>query len=333
MTRRSLARLAAAALAVGLVLLLRARSPKPYATRIVTVMSTELSVTAPADRVDEATALTLAEFSRVEATANEWKPESALGRANRSKGQPSPVPPELEALLRRSLELAELSGGAFDPSWAALWGLWRFDEEGFTVPSERDCAARAALVDYRRIGLEPGRVTVPDGMAVGLGGIAKGWALDASARALRAAGIESALLSAGGHVMALGMRGDRPWRVGIRDPRGAADSYFAQVEVTDASVSTSGDYERFVEREGVRYHHILDVRTGRPARGLRSATVIGPDATAVDALSTAAFVLGRQGGLALVEGVPGLEAVLVDEHGGVHRTGGAAVEVLRPPTP
>ncbi|MFG0251568.1 MAG: FAD:protein FMN transferase, partial [Phycisphaerales bacterium JB038] len=135
---------------------------------------------------------------------------------------------------------------------------------------------------------------------------------------LQQRGVESYLISAGGQMLVGGRRGDRPWRIGIRDPRGPADDFFAHLEVVDASISTSGDYERFFLIDGVRYHHLLDPRTGRPARGLRSATVVSADATLADALSTAVMVLGLESGLQLVEGMPGVEAALVDDKGRLH---------------
>lgn len=271
---------------------LAARRPAPWDSRTVGVMHTELLVVARADEVDRATDLALAAFRAVEATANEWKDESPLGRVNRAAGQDLPIPADLHALMARALRWAEATDGAFDPSWAALWGLWRFDREGFVVPEQALIEACLQHVDWRRVRLGEGTLGIEPGMALGLGGIAKGWALDQAGAALRAAGIEHALLSAGGQVLAVGDKGGQPWRVGIRDPRGAPGTTFTEVEVADASVSTSGDYERFVEVDGVRYHHILDPRTGWPARGLMSATVVTRSAADADALSTAAMVLG-----------------------------------------
>ncbi|MHC4274314.1 MAG: FAD:protein FMN transferase, partial [Planctomycetota bacterium] len=206
------------------------------------------------------------------------------------------------------------------------------------VPGDFEIGERVALVDFRRIEIddEAGTVYLPrEGMRVGLGGIAKGYALDRSARALRERGIDSFLISAAGQMMLGGMRGDRPWRVGIRDPRGGLGDYFARLELTETSVASSGDYERFFILDGVRYHHILDPATGRPARGLRGATVVCADATLADALSTALMVMGLQVGLDLAERLDGVEAVLVDDQGEVHTTSGLADRLLdlRPPAP
>ena len=151
-------------------------------------------------------------------------------------------------------------------------------------------------------------------MKIGLGGIAKGYALDRAAELLRAHGVRDFLILGGGQVMAGGHKDGKPWRVGIRDPRGEPEDYFATLDVTDASTSTSGDYERYFVLDGVRYHHILDPRTGMPSKGLRSVTTVSPDATLADALSTAIMVLGAERGLALAESL-GVGAVLVDNAG------------------
>jgi len=315
-----------------------AGTPEPETVFITTsreLMSTRIDVSLPEDQAGEAERV-FAEFARVEATANEWKEGTALTAVNLAAGgDPVTVPAELFALTRRGVEIGELTHGAFDVTWAALWGLWDFRTPG-PVPSDADIAARTALVDYRRLELDEAasslRLPVA-GMKIGLGGIAKGYALDRSAAALRAAGVTDFLLSAGGQVQAGGDKNGRPWRVGIRDPRSTPDDYFGLVAVSDTSLSTSGDYERYFVEGGVRYHHILDPRTGRPARGLRSATVICAEATLADALSTAVMVLGKEAGLGLVASLEGVEAVVVDSRGKAAATHGVDVVMVHPPTP
>ena len=171
-------------------------------------------------------------------------------------------------------------------------------------------------------------------MRIGVGGIAKGHALDLAVAELRRSGADSFTLTAGGQVYAAGTKEGRPWRIGVRDPRSAPEDFFAILEVSDLSVSTSGDYERFFEQDGVRYHHILDPRTGWPAKGLRSATVVSADAALADALSTAVMVLGKEEGLALIDRVPSAQALVVDHAGGVHRTRGlTGLTIVHPPHP
>ncbi len=313
-----------AVLAVGFLLTRRAgpAADVAYVSRTEEIMATPITVLLPEMAGPEAAEAVFAVFRRVDAEMSEWKETSPLSALNAAAGrQPVVLPADLFGLLERGVTLGERTDGAFDVTWAALWGVWDFRAEVPLVPADDLIAARLALVDYRRLELDPERSTafLPEpGMQVGLGGIAKGRALDLARAELARRGVESYLLSAGGQMLVGGRRGDRPWRIGIRDPRGPADDFFAHLDVADASVSTSGDYERFFLLGGVRYHHILDPRTGRPARGLRSATIVSADATLADALSTAVMVLGREAGMRLVETTPGVEAVLVDEAGRVH---------------
>jgi thiamine biosynthesis lipoprotein len=301
------------------------------------IMASPISVMAPEAVAAEAAEIVFGIFREVDERMSEWKPDSPLTAVNRAAGsQPVEVPDDLRQVIQRGIDIGELTGGAFDITWAALWGLWDFNAVEPRVPDDDELAARTRLVGYRRIKIddEAGTVYLPrKGMVIGLGGIAKGHALDRSARALRERGIDSFLISAAGQMMLGGTRGDRLWRVGIRDPRGGLDDYFARLELTDTSVASSGDYERYFVVDGVRYHHILDPRTGRPARGLRGATVVCADATLADALSTTMMVLDTEGALELAERLDGVEAVLVDARGEVHVTSGLAGRLLdrRPP--
>ena len=218
-------------------------------------------------------------------------------------------------------------------------GVWDFKAEVPLLPDPQLLEARLKKVDYRRVEVDEdsGTLRLPEeGMLIGLGGIAKGYALDRAGEALRARGVDSFNLSAGGQVLTAGLahlegEAPRPWRVGIRDPRGGVEDYFASIEVSDASIATSGDYERFFMLDGVRYHHILDLRTGKPTRVARSATVICGEATLADALSTVLMVQGPEG-LGLIEEMA-CEGVVVDAQGGIHRSGGLAdgLKVRHPP--
>jgi thiamine biosynthesis lipoprotein len=306
-------------------------SQEIMATRIDVIVPDGPTAAADADAV-------FAAFRDVEATMNEWRDGSPLAAVNRGAGTPVAAPADLRALVRRACDVAALTDGAFDPTWAALWGLWDFRGMGEPrVPDPALARARAALVDYRRVVVDDthGTITLGRGQVMGLGGIAKGRALDRAASALRARGVHDFLLSAGGQVMAGGTHDGRPWRVGIRDPRGPADDFFALFEARDVSVSTSGDYEHFFVKDGTLYHHILDPRTGFPARGVRSVTVVAADATLADGLSTGLFVLGPERGRAVLAKLPGVEALWVDDHGAVHVTPGLDARLTRvhPPRP
>jgi FAD:protein FMN transferase len=310
--------------------------PGDFVTYRGATMATTVAVTLPAGPAAEGHArAVLAVFREVDARMSEWKDSSPLAAVNRAAGiRPVAVPEDLRRVLNRARRIGEATDGAFDITWAALWGLWDFKAAEPRLPPAEEVARRAALVDFRQLEIDDdaGTVFLPHaGMTIGLGGIAKGHALDRAAALLAARSVDDYLIAAGGQVMARGDRGGRPWRVGIRDPRGGPDDAFARVEVRDASLSTSGDYESFFVVDGVRYHHILDPRTGWPARGLRSATVIAADATLADALSTALIALGAERGMAVAERL-GVEAVLIDAEGRVAVTAGlaGALEVLHP---
>jgi FAD:protein FMN transferase len=322
-----------------LVLLTALAGAPDWASRSGKVMSTRLDVVLPSSQLEHA-ALVFDVFRDIEARMNEWKPDSPLTAVNEAAGQPIAVktPADLRALLRRGLEIGALTGGAFDVSWAAMWRLWDFSAEAPRPPEASEITRRVALVDYRKVELDDaaGTVRLPvAGMKVGLGGIAKGWSLDRAAAALRDKGVKDFTLSAGGQIFAGGQKDGRPWRVGIRDPRGAPGDWFAVVQASDTSVSTSGDFVRFFVHDGVRYHHILDPRTGRPSQGLRSATVVTADATLADALSTALMVMGYARALALVSRLDGVECVLVDAQGKVHVSAGLSDRLVtrHPPRP
>lgn len=322
------------------VQLVRAARATRFTTFSGEAMATTWQVTL-AEGADPATAAGAAEacfalFRRLDLELSEWKGGSPLSAVNRAAGaSPVRVPEELFGLVERSLEIAAATGGAFDPSWAALWGLWDFRAEEPAVPSAEAVAERVALVDYRRVKMDSAARTIflpTAGMKLGLGGIAKGYALERAAALLGERGFKDFLLVSGGQVYARGTRDGRPWQVGVRDPRGARDEIFATLPLAGGSLSTSADSESYFVVGGVRYHHILDPKTGWPAKGLRSATVLHPDPTLADALSTAVLVLGGERGLAVASRLGG-EALVVDSQGAVAMTPGfeANLTVLHPP--
>lgn len=307
----------AAALAAGPAAPLISVEREQMATRVT------ISV-APGARteteVKDAIRRALAELDRVEQVMNEWRPGSELSRINAQAGaeRPVPSPEDLCRVIERSLDAAKRTAGLFDPTWAALRGVWRFGTGADGgVPAEREIQRACGLVrwgDVTVLRKDAGegcsvRLHRP-GMQLGLGGVAKGWAVDRAVASLRADGLRDFFVQVGGDLYAAGKRGDRPWQVGIRDPRGPPESHFAQMEVTDAAFSTSGDYERFFIAGGKRYHHLIDPRTCRPATASRSATVLARTAVDAELLTKAVFILGGQEGLKLAESW-GAAAVLI----------------------
>jgi thiamine biosynthesis lipoprotein len=199
--------------------------------------------------------------------------------------------------------------------------LWRFNDP-FEVPSQTTVNEALQFVDFRRISIADRHVSLPKGFSIGLGGIAKGYAIDRAGAILEESGFRDFLVNGGGDILAKGKRGARPWSIGIRHPRGAPDELLAKVLLSDASVVTSGDYERFRIVDGVRYHHIVDPRTGYPAGKCQSVTVVAKTAEEADVLATAVFVLGHEKGLPLAATFPGIEAFVIDSDGRFWMTDG-----------
>ncbi|MCC7032548.1 MAG: FAD:protein FMN transferase [Acidobacteria bacterium] len=264
----------------------------------------------------EAIAAGFAEIDRLESALSVWRSGSDVERLNLGAGGPAvPVGADTRAVLQAAREASALTGGKFDVTFGALAGVWRFDhDQDNRVPAPDAIAARLPFVDYEAVEVDEARgtarITRP-GVQVHLGGIGKGYAIDRASALLHERGFQDFLIQAGGDLYAAGRRGDRAWRVGLADPRGASGESFATIELENETFSTSGDYERFFERDGVRYHHLLDPDTGQPARLCRSVTVLAKSALQADWLSTGVFILGPDEGLALVERLPDVEAVVV----------------------
>ncbi len=275
----------------------------------------------------DATVAAFAEVERLEGLWTTWRPTSEVSRLNAAAGLgPVTLSPETFEILERARAGSIASGGLFDVTFAPLGEVWRFDTPPEShspvrlehVPSEAEVAERLARVGWRGLRLDPKARTAMlerPGMAVHLGGIGKGAAVDRVVRLLRARGFASFAVQAGGDLYCAGKNGARPWRVGIAHPR-RRGAILGSVEVTDAAFSTSGDYERFAIVDGKRYHHILDTRTGFPATASQSATVLAPTATDAEILTKTAFILGGAEGLRALERA-GARGVLVDAGGRV----------------
>lgn len=248
--------------------------------------------------------------------------ESSEVRALNRDGAATGLSPETADLLGAALDLCERTGGALDISTYPVLRAWGFTTGEYAVPSGEDISALLPLVDYTRIELDGDAVLLPPGMEIDLGSVAKGYAGDQLSRLLRENGVTSALLDLGGNIQTVGAKPDgSPWRVAVRDPQG--DGTVGVAEVEDQAVITSGGYERYFEENGVRYWHILDPETGKPARnGLASVTVVGESGVLCDALSTALFVMGLDGALDHWRRHRDFEAVFVLEDGSVTITAG-----------
>jgi thiamine biosynthesis lipoprotein len=245
-----------------------------------------------------------------------WRPGSDVLRINAAAGvQAAPVAAEVRDVLRQAKQISEWTDGTFDVTFGALTDVWKFDhDQDDSIPAPEAIRARLPLIDYRQIEIDDRAGTVfltRKGMKIHLGGIGKGYAVEHAVQILRKAGLRDFMVQAGGDLYVGGRKNGRPWRLGIQDPRGAEGKTFATVDLSDSTFSTSGDYARFFIKDGVRYHHILDVRTGQPARLCRSVTIAAASPVLADAVAKGVFILGPEKGMALVEKMPDLEAVIV----------------------
>jgi thiamine biosynthesis lipoprotein len=272
---------------------------------------------------DAAVAAVIDEMHRIDRTMSPHRPDSELSRINREAAtQAVPLSDEMARLIERAMHFSHLSGGAFDISYAGVGQL--YDYRAGTGPSDEQLAQARRAVGWRHLQLNPRARTLRfglQGMRIDLGGFAKGHAVDNACRMLRRLGIRHAMVAAGGDSRVMGERGNRPWTIAIRDPRRASE-VVAVLPLQDTSISTSGDYERYFERDGQRHHHIVDPSTGRSPSSLRSVTILGTDGITCEALSKSVFVLGVERGLALVETMNGVDAVLIDDQGRLHRSSG-----------
>ncbi len=313
---------------VGLIgMLVSSVAQADWYQRDAAIMGTSIRVEVwhpDADVAKAAASAVIDEMHRIDALMSPYRPDSELSKMNREAAdRPVAVSAEMLSLLERAVHHSQASDGAFDVTFASAGHL--YDYRAGERPDSTQLAELLPAIDYRHLQLDVEAGTVSYGhpdVVVDLGGIGKGHAVDNAIDLLRARGVETAMVAAGGDTRILGDRRGRPWTVGIRDPRNP-DRKVALLPLIDTAISTSGDYERyFDDADGNRHHHILNPETGRSAAAVRSATVLGPNATDTDALSTAIFVLGPEAGLALIESLPEFDAVIIGADGQVYLSSG-----------
>lgn len=296
------------------------------------IMSTvfELSVAAGPDdepaTVRPALEAALDEVARIEGVMSPYIADSELSQVNAAAGgAPVVVSAELYGVVERAVALCDETGGLVDISFMPLGRVWDFRAEPFVLPGDEAIEAARALVDCKAIELDSavGTLRLPrEGMALGLGAVAKGYAVDRASAMLSQAGFANHLVNGGGDVLGRGAKPDSAWMVGIRHPR-EDGGLMGRMPLRDAAMVTSGDYERYVEVEGVRYHHIIDPRTGRPAQGLVSVSVMADNAERADGLATALLAAGPEEAERLVQDL-GVEALLVHQDGSYQVSRGIA---------
>ena len=285
------------------------------------------------DKAEQAIDAVLDEMRHIDDSMSTYKPSSEVSQVNaKAADGPMRISKELFDLLVTAKEYSVLTDGAFDITYASVGYLYDFRKH--VRPNEAQINQALPAVNFRHVLLDPKNQTVQfsqKGVRIDLGGIAKGYSVDRGIDVLKAHGVTRAYVSAGGDSRIIGDRFGKPWMVGIRDPRKGEGEVITKIPLTDAAISTSGDYERFFEEAGVRYHHIIDPHTGHSASKVRSATIIGPYATRTDGLSKTAFVLGPEKAMEIYNRIDDIDAIIVELDGTVIYSKG--IEPAKRPSP
>ena len=271
------------------------------------------------DKAERAIDAVLDSMRHIDQTMSTYKPASEVSQVNaKAADGPMHISRELFDLLTTAKEYSVITDGAFDITYASVG--YMYDFRNHVRPTEGQIETALPAVNYRHVLLDPQHQTVQfsqKGVRIDLGGIAKGYSVDCGIDVLKSLGFTRAFVSAGGDSRIIGDRFGKPWIVGIRDPTKGEGSVITRVPLVDAAISTSGDYERYFEENGVRYHHIIDPHTGHSASKVRSATVIGPNATRTDGLSKTAFVLGPDKAMEIYNRLDDIDAIIVKLDGTV----------------
>jgi thiamine biosynthesis lipoprotein len=257
------------------------------------------------------------EIKKIEALMSPWLESSDVTRINRSAGDEwVRVSPETMEVIKKAQEISKLSEGGFDVTVGPLVELWRRAREKKIPPSAEEVKERINLVNFKNIEVDrEGKICLKKkGMAIDLGGIAKGYGVDRAFDVLRSLGYKNLIVNAGGDLRAGGRKNNEPWSIGIQDPM-EPQKILTRISVSDSAVGTSGDYEKFFSYQGKRYHHIFNPRDGFPADGCQSVTIVTEDCITADALATAIFVLGPEKGYALCRKIDGVGCLIVDKEG------------------
>lgn len=276
------------------------------------------------------TDLAIAEVKRIENQISDWIPTTQISLVNKNAGiQAIKVDLEVYDLLERAIKISEITDGAFDISYASMDKIWKFDGSMTAMPTAEAIKKSVAKIGYKNIILNKQDQTVflkVAGMKLGLGGIGQGYIADKVKELLVANGCQSGIVNVSGDINAWGKQiNGKPWTVGIINPMNK-NKVFATFPLENSSVETSGNYEKYVMFDGIRYSHIIDPRTGFPAQGVVSVSVFAKQTEIADALATGIFVLGVEVGLDLVNQLKGIECIIVDDKGKIHSSKGIDIK-------
>ncbi|WP_229130352.1 FAD:protein FMN transferase [Ancylomarina sp. 16SWW S1-10-2] len=289
-------------------------------TKVLLLMGSRFELTAiSTDQEEAAKAIDsgIAEIKRIEKLISSWNTNSQTSEIIKNAGiKPVVVDQELFNLIRRSLKISKLTGGAFDISYASMDKVWHFDGKMKEMPDSSTIAASVAKINYKNIILNPDKRTVflkEKGMKIGFGAIGKGYAANKALDIMSKMNLTGALVNASGDLISWGKdEGGKDWKIGIVNPK-QKGRVFSWLSINETAVVTSGNYEKFVTINGQRYSHIIDPRTGYPVKGLSSVSIICPNAELADALATSVFVLGKDKGLELINRLKGIECLMITD--------------------
>ncbi|MBI9057091.1 MAG: FAD:protein FMN transferase [Labilibaculum sp.] len=312
---------------IGIILVLigafsssvNAQSNKSH-KEVLLLMGSRFELTAVSENealAKEAIHAGIAEIKRIESLISSWDSNSQTSSVIRNAGiKPVKVDQELFNLIRRSIKISNLTHGAFDISYASMDKIWKFDGSMKVMPDSASVKASVSKINYENIILDAKQKTVflkEKGMKIGFGAIGKGYAANKALALMAKMNLDGALVNASGDLISWGKdEGDKDWKIGISNPKNK-DQIYSWLTIGETAVVTSGNYEKFVEFDGVKYSHIIDPRSGYPVKGLSSVTIICPNAELADALATSVFVLGKEKGLELINQLKGIECILVSD--------------------
>ena len=289
--------------------------------KVLKLMGNRFEITVVAGNISEASTHidnAVNEIRRIEKLLTTFDESSQTNLVNRHAGiEPVKIDKEMFDLIARSKKISELTQGAFDITYGSVdRRFWNFDQSMKSLPDPQEAKQHVRLINYQNVILDESKSTVllkEKGMRIGFGGIGKGYAADRAKAILLNEGVKSGVVNAAGDLTAWGLQPNgAPWTIGIADPN-AARSAFSYLEITNSSVATSGNYEKYVVIDGKKYSHTIDPKTGMPVAGIKSVTIISPSAELSDAMATPVMIMGIKVGLDMINQVRGLACIIIDD--------------------
>ena len=294
--------------------------------KVLKLMGNRFEITVVADDqsfANECIVDAIAEIKRIEALLTTFNESSQTSLINENAGlKPVRVDREVVDLIQRSKRISELTQGAFDITYGSIdKRLWNFDKTMTSLPDAATAKGLVRLINYRNVIVDEVKSTVflkEKGMRIGFGGIGKGYAAQRAKSILQTRGIKSGIVNAAGDLTAWGHQpGGKPWTIGIADPD-AARKPFSHLDITNTSIATSGNYEKFIMIDGKKYSHTIDPKTGLPVTGIKSVTIICPNAEIADAMATPVMIMGVDVGLDMINQVKNLACIIIDDNDRIH---------------